>query len=68
MTSRMMYAPFQNPKRDKELDRLLSEGETERRRRWSARSKALDWFLIAVVVALVLTALTRVAVWLAGAL
>jgi hypothetical protein len=63
----MTNAAFQNPKHRKEIDRLLSEGETERRKRWDARSKTLDWLLIAVVIALVVTALTRVAVWLAGA-
>ena len=62
----MQNDPFRNPKHVKELDRLLSEGETERRQRWAARSKTLDWLLIAVLIALVLTALTRLAVWVAG--
>jgi hypothetical protein len=61
----MRNDPFQNSKHIKELDSILSEGETERRRRWDARSKTLDWALILVVIALVVTALTRVAVWLA---
>ncbi len=62
----MLNDPFQNPKHAKELERLLSEGETERRQRWDARSKTLDWLLIAVLIALVLTALTRLAIWFAG--
>ena len=62
----MQNDPFRNPKHVKELDRLLSEGETERRQRWAARSKTLDWLLIAVLIALVLTALTRLGVWVAG--
>ena len=56
---------FQNPRENKEIERLLSEGETERRRRWNARSRTLDWLLIVIVIALVVTALTRVAGWLA---
>ena len=64
----MAYTPFQNPKDRKEIDRLLSEGEVERRKRWDAKSKTLDWLLIAVVIALVVTALTRAAVWFAGIL
>lgn len=56
---------FQNPRESKEIERLLSEGETERRRRWNARSRTLDWLLIVIVIALVVTALTRVAGWLA---
>ena len=64
----MTYAPIQNSKHRKEIDRLLSDGETERRKRWDARSKTLDWLLIAVVIALVVTAVTRVAVWLAEVL
>jgi hypothetical protein len=67
MTVLMMNAPFQNQKNIKELDRLLSEGEGERRQRWDARGKTLDWLLIALVIALVLTAFTRAAVWLAKA-
>lgn len=64
----MMYAPFQNQKHIQEIDRLLSEGEAERRQRWDARSKKLDWFLMALVIVLVVTAVTRVAVWLARVL
>jgi hypothetical protein len=60
-----MYAPFQNPKHRKEIDRLLSEGEAERRKRRDARSKMLDWLLMALVIALTLIAFTRVALWLA---
>ncbi len=63
----MMNSPFEDPRKVKELNRLLSEGETERRQRWDARSKKLDWLLMALVIAFVLTALTRVAVWLARA-
>ena len=63
----MMYAPFENPKNTKEIDRLLSEGEAERQQRWDARSKILDWWLMALVIVLVLIALTRVAAWLARA-
>jgi hypothetical protein len=61
-----MSAPFQNPKTAKELDRLLSEGESERRQRWDARGKTLDWFLLALVIVFVLTAFTRIAGWLAS--
>ncbi len=63
----MRNVPFHNQKDIKELNRLLSEGEAERRQRWDARSKKLDWLLIALVIVLVVTALTRVAVWLARA-
>jgi hypothetical protein len=61
----MRNDPFQNSKHIKELDVILSDGESERRRRWDARSKTLDWLLVAIVIALVVTALTRVAGWLA---
>ena len=64
----MRNDPFQNQKHIQELDRILSDGETERRRRWDARSKTLDWLLIAVVVLLVVLALTRAAVWLGNVL
>ena len=64
----MMYAPFEDPKSTKEIDRLLSEGEAELRKRWDAKGKMLDWWLMALVIALVLIAVTRVAVWLARAL
>ena len=62
-----MYSPFEDPKNTKEIDRLLSEGEAERRQRRDARSTKLDWLLMAFVVAFILIALTRVAVWLARA-
>ena len=52
----------------KELDRLMSQGETTRRKRWNAKSRTLDWLLAAIVIALVVIALTRVAAWLAGVL
>jgi len=61
-----MYAPFEKPK-NKELDRLLSEGEAKWRRRWAAKSRLLDWVLISLVVALALIAFTRLAAWLARA-
>jgi hypothetical protein len=63
----MRNSSFQNQKNIKELERLLSEGEAERRQRWNARSRALDWLLIALLTALVLIAVTRAAVWLARA-
>lgn len=62
-----MMNAFQKQKDMEELNRWLSEGEAERRQRWDARSKTLDWFLIALVIALVVTAATRVAVWFARA-
>ena len=65
MGTSMRNEPFQNSKHIKELDRILSDGEAARRRRWDARSKTLDWLLIAIVVILVVTAFTRAAVWLA---
>jgi len=55
-----MYSPFEDPKNTKEIDRLLSEGEAERRQRRDARSTKLDWLLMAFVVAFILIALTRV--------
>ncbi len=61
----MRNDPFQNQKHIKELDVILSDGEAERRRRWDGRSKILEWSLIVIVIALVITAVTRVAVWLA---
>jgi hypothetical protein len=64
----MRNDPFQNSKHIKELDSILSEGEAERFRRWDARSKKLDWVLIALVIVLVVTAFTRVAIWLANSL
>ena len=63
----MRNDPFQS-KHVKELDQILSDGETERLRRSAARNRTLDWLLIAVVIALVVTALTRAAVWLANVL
>jgi hypothetical protein len=61
----MTNDPFHNSKHIQELDRILSDGEAERRRRWDARSKTLDWLLIAVVIALAVTAFSRAAIWLA---
>lgn len=56
---------FGNQKHVQEIDRILSDGELGRRKREADRNKALDRLLIVVLIALVLTALTRVAVWLA---
>ena len=52
---------FRKNKHIAEIDRLLSEGEPARRQREAARNKALDRLLMAIVVALVLIALTRLA-------
>jgi hypothetical protein len=59
---------FGNQKHVQEIERILSDGELGRRKRAAARNKALDRLLIVVMIALALTALTRVAVWLAGIL
>lgn len=59
---------FGNQKHVKELERILADGEPERRKREAARNKALDRLLIVVVVALVVLAVTRAAVWLANIL
>ncbi len=56
---------FRNKKHIDEIDRLLTEGETGRRQREAARNKALDRLLMAILGALVLIAVTRLAVWLA---
>ena len=56
---------FQNSRHIQELDRILSDGEAERRKQWDARSRTLDWILIVIVIALVVTAFTRAAGWLA---
>jgi hypothetical protein len=58
---------FRKQKGIDELDRLLEDGEAQRRQREAARNNALDVMLMALVVVLVLTALTRLAVWLARA-
>jgi hypothetical protein len=56
---------FGNDKHVKELERILADGEPQRRKREAARNKALDRLLMVVMIALVLLALTRIAVWLA---
>ena len=56
---------FRNKRHIDEIDRLLTEGEPARRQREAARNKALDRLLMAILVALVLIAATRFAVWIA---
>ena len=56
---------FGNQRHVKELERILADGEPERRKREASRNKALDRLLMVVMIVLVLTALTRIAVWLA---
>jgi hypothetical protein len=56
---------FGNQRHIKELERILADGEPERRKREASRNKALDRLLMVVMIVLVLTALTRIAVWLA---
>jgi hypothetical protein len=60
-------ALFRKQKDIDELDRLLEDGEAERRQREAARNHAFDVMLMALFVALVLVALTRLAVWIARA-
>lgn len=57
---------YRNNKHIAEIDRLLTEGEAGRRKREAARNKALDRLLMALLAALVLIAVTRLAVWVGG--
>jgi hypothetical protein len=56
---------LRNKRHVDEIDRLLREGEPERRKRQAARNKALDRLLMAILAALVVIALTRLSVWIA---
>lgn len=60
-------ALFRKQKDIDDLDRLLEDGEAERRQREAARNNAFDVMLMALFVALVLVALTRLAGWIARA-